>query len=153
MLSCLIMEKAFSFMLYNKKKTIRLWIQSFTVCPTCPQQYHRPVSPSQPQAQALILKASKNSLRVHSLHAKCFSSIQIQSSSRCKTPEESHLIETQIKQFWLFRQQDVNLGKEKGSSGAQPCTSCHYLQILICLSPTDFIEKELLPLANSNRNV
>lgn len=61
--SCLIMEKAISFTLHKKKMPIRLWIQSHTVCPTCLQQYHRPVSPSQPQAQAPILKASKASSR------------------------------------------------------------------------------------------
>lgn len=73
MSSCLIMEKAFSFPLYNKKMPIRLWIQSYTVCPTCLQQYHRPVSPSQPQAQAPVLKASKAPSRGRFITSKNFS--------------------------------------------------------------------------------
>lgn len=92
MLSFLIIEKAFSFMLYNKKMPIRLWIQSYSVCPLCQQQYHRSVSPSQPQAQPLILLRHPQGCVCYKQffflfsHWKqlCFFS-QIQSSSRYKT--------------------------------------------------------------------
>lgn len=170
MLSFLIMEKAFFFMLYNKKMPIRLWTQSYTVCPICLQQCHRPVSLPQPQAQAQIPTASKASSRGVFATSRNFSS-SVQSEEK-KTQVflrfslladirqwRQHLIEAQIKQFWLFRQQDVNLGKVKETLvcnlawSVETQTSCHYLNMLICLSSTDFTEKEFLPLVSSNRNV
>lgn len=52
--------------------------------------------------------------------------------------KERHLIEEQIKQFWLVRQQDVNLEKEKGSCGVQLCmvyrnTATIYRCLFACL--------------------
>lgn len=159
MLSCLITEKAFSFMLHNQEIPITLWTQSCTVYPTCLQQHHRPVSPSQPQAQALILNIFK--WCVH-YKQKFFSTVWILSSSRCNvnlTVKKDTSSRDKSSSFgwsdskmliWRKRREAVVFNL---ACSVETWTSCHYLQMLICLSPTDFTEKEFLPLVSSNRSV
>lgn len=127
MLNCLITEKAFSFMLH-KTMPIRLWIHSYTVWPTCLQQYHRLVSPSQPQAQTLILKVSKASSRgafatsKNVLHLFRFSFLAAARQIWRKTPHWG------INQAVLAESKMLIRGK--GSFGVQPCMVCQNINLL-----------------------
>lgn len=114
--------------LENARQTLNTELHELPYLPACLRQYRRPVPPSQPQAQALLPNTSEASSRGsfttnHFFFFFCFASVFWQMQAKFDK-EDRCLIEGQIKLFWLLRQCDGNLGKEKGSCGAQPCPIC-----------------------------